>query len=129
YEHRGTVIRETARALAQESAVKLFFLWIDDLLTQLQADLNSFNTIEEDGPHRGQAVFADGSLERRLSSQCDTLREILYRHLSISHEAVHLPEWEGTKGLKHRKRFEYDSQRLRDEIEKRVFGIGEHETV
>jgi Fe2+ or Zn2+ uptake regulation protein len=129
YEHRDTVIRETARALAQEPAVELFFLWIDDLLTQLQADLNSFNTIEEDGPHTGQAVLADGSLERRLSSQCDTLREILYRHLSIPHEAVDLPPWEGTKGLKHRDRFHYDSEQLREALEKRVFGIGEQETV
>lgn len=128
YEHRSTVIRETSRALTQEPAVDLFFLWIDDLLTQLQADLNTFNTVEEDGQHRGQAVLADGGLERRLRSQCDTLREILYRHLSIPLEAVDLPEWEGTKGLKHKERFYYDPERLRETLEKRIFGIGEQDT-
>lgn len=129
YEHRSTVIRETAKALTQEPAVDLFFLWIDDLLTQLQADLNTFHTVEEDGQHRGQAVLADGSLERRLRSQCEMLREILYRHLSIPFEAVDLPEWEGTKGLKHKERFYYDSERLHETLEKRIFGIGEQETV
>lgn len=129
YEHRSTVIRKTARALAQEPASKLFFLWIDDLLAQLQADLDSFNAIEEDGPYKGLAVLADGSLERRLQNQCDILREILYRHLSIPHEAVELPSWEGTKGLRLRGRFNYDSERLLKELEKRVFGIGEEGTI
>lgn len=129
YEHRNTVIRETARALTQEPAIELFFLWIGDLLRELQADLDSFNLIEEDGPHQGQAVLADASLERRLRSQCETLREVLYRHLSVPHEAVDLPEWEGTKGLKRRGRFHYDPERLREALETRVFGIGEQETV
>ena len=130
YEHRSTVIRETARALTKEPSVDLFFLWIDDLLTQLQADMNTFDTVEEDGEHQGESVFADdSSLERRLISQCETLREILYRHLSIPFEAIDLPQWEGTKGLKRKKRFNYDPERLREALEKRIFGIGEQETV
>lgn len=129
YEHRNTIMSKTAELLAHEPAVKLFFLWINDLVMMLQADLDSFHAIEEEGLHQGQAVLADSSLEHRLINQCETLREILYRHLSISHEAVDVPEWEGSRGLKRVQHIYYDAERLHDELEKRVFGVGEEETI
>lgn len=128
YEHRNTVIRAAAKALTQEPAIEMFFLWIEDLLAMLQADLDSYNTVEAEGPHQGKTVLADDSLERRLQNQCETLREILYRHLSIPHEAVDL-KWEGSNGLKRIGHFYYNPHRLREELEKRIFGIGEKETV
>jgi Fe2+ or Zn2+ uptake regulation protein len=129
YEHRNTIIRKTAEALKDEPALELFFLWINDLLAMLEADLDSFNAVEEEGPHQGRTVLADSSLEYRLRSQCDTLREILYRHLSISHHAVNLPAWEGLNGLKRLGHFDYDPGQLRDELQRRVFGVGEKETI
>jgi Fe2+ or Zn2+ uptake regulation protein len=128
HQHRDTVISETAKALAEEPAVNVFFLWIDDLIKQFQADLDSFNSIEQEGIHKGQSVLADGNLENRLINQCEILRDVLYRYLSISQRAVSIPIWKGGNGLKHRPSFHYNPQKLREELEKRVFGIGEHET-
>jgi Fe2+ or Zn2+ uptake regulation protein len=129
YEHRKTIMCETAMALAQEPAVNLFFRWIDDLLAMLRADLINYNAVETEGLHEGRAVLKDDSLELRLRNQCEILREILYRHLSIAHEAVHLPQWEGSNGLKHTGHFYYNPERLGEELEKRIFGVGEQETV
>ncbi|MHB8628700.1 MAG: hypothetical protein ACYDBJ_18365 [Aggregatilineales bacterium] len=131
-EHRHTVLRHTAQALTQESAVDLFYLWISDLLTMLEKDLESYFAEEEEGPHIGERVLADGGLDARIVSQCNTLREILYRYLSIPFEAVDLPEWEGVKGLRKiyglkKKKGEtlYEREALRKALQKRVFGIGE----
>lgn len=129
YEHRHTVIRETAYALTEEPAVEVFFRWIDDLLSTIQADLDLYHLVEQEGVHQGQQVFADASLERRLQHQCEILREILYRHLSIPHEAVDISEWEGPHGLKRLGRFFYNPSRLAETLKARVFGIGEQETV
>lgn len=129
YEHRNTVIKETALALSQERAPDIFFYWINDLIQMMQADLELFNSVEEEGQHLGERVLATDSLERRLRGQCDTLREVLYRHLSIPHDAVDIPIWEGTKGLKRNGLFYYNPDKLHETLEQRVFGIGESETV
>ncbi len=124
FEHRDTVLSKVAEALTEEPAVDLFFRWIVDLLEMLRADLDSYWTVEEAGPHVGEAVLADPALERRLRDQCDLLRRILYRQLSIPRSAVDVPAWEGPRGLKHSDSFTYNKEALRSNLETRVFGIG-----
>jgi Fe2+ or Zn2+ uptake regulation protein len=128
-QHRDTIIRRAAQALCDEPAVELFLRWIHHLIVAIIFDLNSFQAIEEEGPHIGKAVLADPSLEHRLRAQCDTLRELLYRQLSIPHRVVYLPEWDGPHGLKVTGSIIYNSEELRDVLEKRVFGVGERRTV
>lgn len=129
YEHRNTVIRNTAIALTEEHASTLFFLWIDDLIKGLYTDLEAFSYIETEGYHQGEAVLADASLEKRLRDQCDNIRRILYRYLSVPIEVVDIPDWEGKRGLKHSRSIYYNPEQLRNILNLRVFGIGEAETV
>jgi Fe2+ or Zn2+ uptake regulation protein len=129
YEHRNTVIRNTAIALTEEHASTLFFLWIDDLIKGLYTDLEAFSYIETEGHHQGEAVLADASLEKRLRDQCDNIRRILYRYLSIPFEIVDIPDWEGKRGLKHSRAIYYNPDGLQNILKLRVFGIGEAETV
>lgn len=124
FENRGKVIKDTALALANEPAAPLFFLWIDDLLNLLQKDLELF-AIKENSIQ----VFADDSLEYRIQAEVHTLRDIMYRQLSIPFDAVDLPDWEGLHGLKLTGKFFYDRDLLRTALDSRVFGIGETSTV
>jgi DNA-binding transcriptional ArsR family regulator len=117
-ENRDTVIRAAALALVEENAVELFWAWIDDLIKMLRADLDSYN----------EAELADSSLERRIQAECNELRDILYRQLSVPSDAVNLPDWEGPSGLKRTLSFEYDPERLREMLETRVFGVGKART-
>jgi Fe2+ or Zn2+ uptake regulation protein len=128
-QHRDTIIRRAAQALCNEPAVELFLRWIHRLIVAIVFDLISFQAIEEEGPHNGKAVLADPSLEHRLRTQCDALRELLYRQLSIPHSVVNLPEWDGPHGLKVTGSFIYYPDELRDVLERRVFGVGERRTV
>lgn len=134
FDHRDTVILSAAEALSEEPAVDLFHRWIMDLVTMLRADLSSYNSVEDSGRHIGQAVLADSALEHRLRRQCDELRDILYRQLSIPRSAVDLPAWEGPRGLKHSHEvpadefFRCDAEALRAALEKRVFGVGDCRT-
>lgn len=128
-EHRDTVVREAAHALFEEPAPNLFYLWIRNLIELLEADLKSYRYVEKKGSYTGQAVFADNSLERRLQSQCDTLRDLLYRQLSIPRSIVDIPEWNGLHGLKQGEQLGYDWDNLKIILEKRVFGVGEKQTV
>jgi len=128
-QHRDTIIRRAAQALYDESAVELFHRWIHHLVIALTFDLRSFQAIEEEGPYIGKAVLADAALEHRLRAQCDALRELLYRQLSIPHSVVSLPEWDGPHGLKVTGSFIYYPDELRDVLEKRVFGVGERRTI
>jgi Fe2+ or Zn2+ uptake regulation protein len=125
FEHRHTVLLKAAQALLEEPAVEIFQLWITDLIDALRLDLESYKLVEEEGPHLGEAVLADHALEHRLSRQCDILREILYRQLSIPFHVVDLPEWDGPGGLKDGGHFYYDLGKLRQALERRVFGVGE----
>lgn len=129
FENRDTVLREAAKALAEEPAVDAFLRWILDLLRMLEADVASYLSVEEEGPYVGEAVLADEALDQRLKRQCDQLRDVLYRQLSVSHEAVDVPSWDGPGGVKYGGRFKYDEQALREVLERRVFGIGERRTV
>jgi Fe2+ or Zn2+ uptake regulation protein len=124
YRNRTTVLKDAALALQQENAAQLFFRWIDHLVAQLEADLESFNSVEEEGAHVGQTVLADAALEARLRAQCEGLREILYRYLSIPRNVVDIPLWEGNGGLKRTGRIYYNSGRLSQELQKRVIGVG-----
>ena len=128
-QHRDTIIRRAAQALCNEPAVELFLRWIHDLVVAIIFDLINFQAIEEEGPHIGKAVLADSSMEHRLRAQCDALRELLYRQLSIPHSVVNLPEWDGPHGLKVTSSFIYYPDELRDVLERRVFGVGERRTV
>lgn len=128
-ENRDTVVRRAAEALADEPAVELFHRWIVDLLAMLRADLEMWGAVEPEGPHAGQAVLADDTLDNRLRRQCDELRTILYRLLSVPRTAVDVPAWEGPRGLKHSHRVSCDEDALREVLEARVFGVGEKRTV
>jgi hypothetical protein len=128
-QHRDTIIRQAAQALCNESAVELFHRWIHHLVTAIIFDLRSYQAIEEEGSNIGKAVLADTVLEHRLRAQCDALRELLYRQLSIPHAVVDLPEWDGPHGLKETGSFIYYPDELRDVLERRVFGVGERRTV
>lgn len=131
YERRKTVLRDTAEALIEENAVNLFLLWIQTLVAELQAGLMSYWWEEEDGPHYGQRVLIDHAFERQLETQCNILREILYRHLSIPLQVLKIPEWDGPKGLKHNGSFKitYDPAELKQYLEVRVFGVGSAQTM
>ncbi|RUT05068.1 hypothetical protein DSM106972_038890 [Dulcicalothrix desertica PCC 7102] len=130
FEHRETVIREAAQALLEEPAANLFFLWIQHLIQMLEADLKSYRHFEKSGTCVGQAVFVDNSLERRLQSQCDTLRDLLYRQLSIPRNIVDIPEWNGgLYGLKQEAKVNYNWDDFKRILERRVFGVGEKRTV
>ncbi len=124
-EHQRTTLLQTAQALTTENAINLFFLWIKDLIDGLDADLNVYQHREPDG----QLVFADNSLEGRIRAQCERLRNILYRYLSIPHEAVDLPTWEGMRGLRQTGKFARDLEKLKEVLHLRVFGVGEQKTV
>lgn len=125
-EHRQTILRRTAQALTQEPAVDLFYTWIGDLIDLLEKDLQMYFSVEEEGVHVGEKALADGGLETRIASQCETLREILYRHLSIPLEVIELPEWEGLHGLRKKAgSFHCDRENLKETLAKRVFGVGE----
>jgi Fe2+ or Zn2+ uptake regulation protein len=128
-QHRDTIIRRAAQALCNEPAVELFLRWIHHLVVAIEFDLRSYQAVEEEGPHIGKAVLADAGLEHRLRAQCDALRELLYRHLSVPRFVVDLPEWDGPHGLKETGSFNYNPDKLRDVIERRVFGVGEKRTV
>lgn len=118
-ENRNTIIREAALALTKESATDLFFRWIKDLIIMLEADLANFQMVE----------LADQELERRLETQCHTLRDMLYRQLSIPHTAVDLPDWKGPEGLQRNpQKLHYDLHELRQILASRVFGAGEQHT-
>jgi Fe2+ or Zn2+ uptake regulation protein len=128
-QHRDTIIRRAAQALCDEPAVELFLRWIHHFAIGIVFDLTSYQAIEEEGPHTGKAVLADAALEHRLRAQCDALRELLYRQLSIPHSIVNLPEWDGPHGLKKTGVFIYYPDELRNVLERRVFGVGERRTV
>lgn len=128
-EHRDTILRKAALALIEEPAVALFHLWISNLIDALKLDLESYRLIEQEGPHLGEAVLADHALERRLQAQCDNLRDLLYRQLSIPHYVIDLPDWDGPGNLKERGHFSYDLDRLHQSLERRVFGVGKARTV
>jgi hypothetical protein len=129
FENRDKAIRRAAEALTRESAPDLFCRWILDLITMLLADLESYRLVETDGSHIGKAVLADEPLEHRLRMQCDQLRDILYRQLSVSRKAVDVPDWDGPRGLKHGGRLRCDSEALRTLLEMRVIGVGNQGTV
>lgn len=124
-EHQRTTLQRTAQALTTENAVDLFFLWIEDLIDSLDADLAIYQHREPDG----QLVFADTNLEGRIRSQCERLRNILYRYLSIPHEVVDLPLWEGIRGLRQTGTFARNMEKLKEVLHLRVFGVGEAKTV
>lgn len=129
-EHRDTIARRAAEALAREPAAPLFHRWIESRIVQLQADLASYHHQEAQGePRAGQAVLANALLERRIQNQVEILRDILYRQLSIPLDAVDLPDWDGLHGLKHTETFHYDSDRLGAALQLRVFGVGDERTV
>ena len=128
-QHRDTIIRRAAQTLCDEPAVELFHRWIHHLVIALIFDLISYQAIEEEGPNIGKAVLADAALEHRLRAQCDALRELLYRQLSIPHSVVNLPEWDGPHGLKETGSFIYYPDELRNVLERRVFGVGERRRV
>jgi Fe2+ or Zn2+ uptake regulation protein len=128
-ERRDTAVRQAAEALADEPAVDLFHRWIVDMVEMLRADLESWTTVEQEGPYVGQAVLADPILDNRLREQCDELRRLLYRLLSVPRVAVDIPAWEGPRGLKDSHNIECDEDALRAVLETRVFGVGEKKTV
>ena len=128
-QHRDTILRKAAQALAEEPAVPLFRLWITNLVDALRLDLESYRLVEEEGPHEGEAVLADHALERRLRKQCEDLRDLLYRQLSIPLNVVDLPDWDGPGGLKERGQFYFDPIKLDQILQRRVFGVGEAGTV
>lgn len=129
-EHRQTILRMTALALMEEPAVNLFYTWITDRLNALTKDLEMYFLVEEDGVHAGEQVLADGSLEARIASEVDEIREILYRNLSIPFTAINLPNWDGLHGLRQKLgKFHFDREEFRRALSLRVFGAGEKETV
>jgi Fe2+ or Zn2+ uptake regulation protein len=127
--HKNTVLHQAAEALSTESAVDLFFLWINDLYQMLEKDLESYHMIESEGPLTGVRVLADAGLEQRLQTQCDLLRNILYRQLSIPHEAIDIPEWNSPGGLKSSGKMHFAADLFREALKTRVFGVGEKSTV
>jgi len=128
-DHRESILRQTAQVLSEEPAVELFYLWLNDLITMLQADLASYRLEEADGPHLGRRMLADGALEHRLSRQCEEIRELLYRQLSIPFDAVDIPDWQGLDGLKRNGSIVYEPHKLKQALSLRVFGAGERQTV
>lgn len=128
-EHRDTVVRRAAETLAHEPAVDLFYRWISYMVATLRADLESWSAVEQEGPYVGQAVLADPTLDNRLRRQCDELRTLLYRLLSVPRSAVDIPAWEGPRGLKDSHNIECDRDELRAVLEARVFGVGENQSV
>jgi Fe2+ or Zn2+ uptake regulation protein len=127
-QHKNTILKLAAEALTKEVAAKLFFIWIKDLCTMLQKDLVIYQAVEQDGPFVGKRVLADPSLERRIHSQCETLRNILYRQLSIPRSAVDISDWDAPGGLKSSGQIYFNEEKLEEILNHRVFGVGESKT-
>ncbi len=128
-ERRLQAVRDAAHALSGEHAPTLVFRWLDSLLGALRRDLEVF-------AHREGEVLAlkdDEHLNHRIEAQVRTLRDLLYRQLSISFRAVELPDWKGVRSLQERvlkgESFGYQADQLQAELKRRIFGVGEAETV
>lgn len=125
FRHRDTVLRKAAELLTREPAVGLFERWIDYQVNVVRTGLEVYRHEEKSGGiYQEEKPLADGALDRRLSGQVKALRDLAYRYLSLSRVAIDVPDWDGPHGLKLGGEITYDSVAVREELQRRVIGVG-----
>lgn len=109
-ENRQRAIHAAAEALLEEDPRELFAKMIEDRCRVLRADLAIL----------GEAELRDRSLEARVLAQLRDLDQLCYRHLGLSRHAIDVARIDEhvTRG----RAVTLDGQRLRRELEGRVFG-------
>ncbi|MGA7732750.1 MAG: hypothetical protein WCD37_15950 [Chloroflexia bacterium] len=114
-EHRETVLRQAAEALLREDPVELFHALILNMIDKVERDV----AILRHQNVEGQVELADTYSQKRLEADYHDLERMVYRALSLPHEAIHLP---GLAQIERGRDLEWDEDALRDALRARVFG-------
>lgn len=115
-EHRKTVLRRAAEALLQEDAVELFADYLVYLLELLKRDVELLRI----------PGLADTYVRSRAQATWEEVTRVAYRALSLPRSAVYVPPFHRLEEVDEKTQdlgeVWYDRDRLREALQRRVFG-------
>ena len=117
-EERAGTLRKAAEALLDEPPLELVHAFVVQKARELDADLELLHHTDEQAPTR--RPFAEQELEGRVRAELRELQTLVYRYLGLSREAVDAARTDQI--VEGRVALIIDTDRLRAELEMRVFG-------